>query len=338
MNILLSSAGRRAAFAKLVRHEAARFGGKVFAVDSSPTSAACRVCDDWQRVPHCTDPSYITQLRNLCVSWEIDIVIPLIDTELPVLSSAKPYFRDVGTEIAVSGPATVGLATDKLTFAEFLTSHDLPTPLTVTAEPERIEASLQARALTFPLVMKPRTGSGSVGIQQVGDIESLRFYLPRLPGTLVQQLIRGTEFTVNIYVSREKTCLAAVPHKRLETRGGEVSKCVTVRLPGIEELASQLVAALPDPYGPLCFQLFVDEQGSPQIIELNSRFGGGYPVAHEAGANFIRCLLEERAGVPRHRRIEWKEGVAMLRWDDAVFTTAADIGESAWGPQRSPLG
>ncbi len=329
MNIMLSSAGRRAAFAKLVCHEATRFGGKVFAVDSSPTSAACRVCHDWQRVPHCTDPSYLHCLRELCTKWCIDVLIPLIDTELPILSSAKAYFQAVGTEIAVSGPATVALATDKLAFADFLNSHGLPTPMTVAAEPELIEAALRKSALNFPLVLKPRTGSGSVGVQRVDDVETLRFFLSRLPGALVQQLIHGSEFTVNVYVSRNKTCLAAVPHKRLETRGGEVSKCVTSRLPGLEELARQLVAVLPDPYGPLCFQLFLDEHGNLPIIELNSRFGGGYPVAHEAGANFIRCLLEERTGAPCDRRLDWRHGVAMLRWDDAVFTTASDIGEGS---------
>jgi carbamoyl-phosphate synthase large subunit len=55
-----------------------------------------------------------------------------------------------------------------------------------------------------------------------------------------------------------------------------------------------------------------------QVIELNARFGGGYPVAHQAGANFIRLLIDQVEG-QESSSIEWTDGLAMTRWDDAVF-------------------
>ena len=68
------------------------------------------------------------------------------------------------------------------------------------------------------------------------------------------------------------------------------------------------------------------QHGRIEVIEINARFGGGYPVAHFAGANFIKCLLQEmhHEGLS-DEALNWTPGTVMLRWDDAVFTTAEDI-------------
>src|SRR5690606_8884529 len=131
-------------------------------------------------------------------------------------------------------------------------------------------------------------GSCSAGVQTVNDREELAFYLKRTENPIVQRRAEGREFTINFLVGRNGQCLVAVPHWRIETRGGEVSKSMTVRQWQLIGLAHQLAQALPDAYGPLCFQAFVDDRQRVQMIELNARLGGGYPLAHAAGANFIR--------------------------------------------------
>lgn len=70
----------------------------------------------------------------------------------------------------------------------------------------------------------------------------------------------------------------------------------------------------------MCFQVIDDAQRGPQVIEINARFGGGYPLAHEAGAHFADWLLQEQAGMALQANDDWREGVTMLRYDDAVFT------------------
>ena len=52
---------------------------------------------------------------------------------------------------------------------------------------------------------------------------------------------------------------------------------------------------------------------------VNARFGGGYPLAHHAGARFADWLLDEIDGRPCRAHDGWREGVTMLRYDDAVF-------------------
>ena len=178
----------------------------------------------------------------------------------------------------------------------------------------------------FPLIIKPAEGSSSIGVQEVIDLEELQFFYKRTRDPIVQSKAVGDEYTVNFYVDRNKTCRVAVPHRRLETRAGEVSKCITCHVPELEKFAALLASKLPDAFGPMCYQAFCSDDGRIEVIEINARFGGGYPVAHFAGANFIKCLLQEmhHEGLS-DEALNWTPGTAMLRWDDAVFTTAEDI-------------
>src|SRR3546814_2752125 len=90
-------------------------------------------------------------------------------------------------------------------------------------------------------------------------------------------------------------------------------------MPQLQDLAERIAAALPGPRGALCFQAIVDDNGDASVFEINARFGGGYPLAHRAGAAFGRWLMEERLQLPSSANDDWRNGVTMLRYDAAVF-------------------
>lgn len=322
MNILISSAGRRGALVRLCQTAVQPAGGKVLAVDAGRWSAACRIADGWAQVPRCTEESFVDVVAQFCRRRDVGLLIPTIDTELPILSAHRGRFEGMGVTPVVSGPETIAIGCDKLTTHRFLVQAGLPAVRQF--ENDELRAS---ESLPYPLILKPRYGSASQGVHRVDDPEALQFYLRRTREPIVQELAQGDEYTVNCYVDRAGRLAAAVPHLRVETRGGEVSKCVTVRHDRLIEVAHRLVEALPDVWGPFCFQAFVAGD-LVRIIELNPRFGGGYPICHHAGADFIGLLLEESEGGGRTSRDEltWREGVVMTRWDDAVFTNAADVG------------
>jgi carbamoyl-phosphate synthase large subunit len=110
-------------------------------------------------------------------------------------------------------------------------------------------------------------------------------------------------------------------------RAGEVAKAITVRSAELTELAEKLCAGLPGPYGALNVQVFVDsETGRLAVIELNARFGGGYPLSFAAGADFPLALVQEALGLPRTAALGgWQDGLVMLRYDAAVFVPEAAL-------------
>ena len=172
------------------------------------------------------------------------------------------------------------------------------------------------------MIVKPRFGSASQSVNVAANAEELAYFLKRTPQPIVQELAVGEEFTVNFFVGRDGRCTAAVPHWRIATRGGEVSQAVTVRQRELIGIADRVAASLSGAWGPMCYQAFVSDDGTIRLIEINARFGGGYPLAHAAGVNFIRWLIDDRMGksVPASCT-DWQEGLVMSRWDDAVFWT-----------------
>lgn len=322
INVLVSSAGRRGALVRLIKQTVGPSGGKVLGVDAGVWSSACRLADAWSQVPRCDDERFTGVVLDYCLRHQIHLIIPTIDTELSVYAQHRDVFREHGIGVAVSGPQTVSIAADKELTHRFLVQADLPT---VTRH--MIGSKEVAEDIPLPVIIKPRFGSASDGVEVAHDAEAFWFYLRRTPNPIVQQLAQGSEYTVNFFVDRERRCLSAVPHRRIETRGGEVSKCVTVKHQELMSISDRLARALPNAWGPMCFQAFVDDHNNVRIIELNPRFGGGYPIAHEAGVNFVQFLIDDVLGRPlRERSNDWREGVAMTRWDDAVFTLAKDVG------------
>jgi carbamoyl-phosphate synthase large subunit len=189
-------------------------------------------------------------------------------------------------------------------------------------------------AWEFPLVVKPRFGSAGVGVGVVHDAAELAARAgPGHGDMVVQTLAAGREHTIDVLADRDGRCVCAVPRRRIEVRAGEVSKGVTVRSPRLQDLAARICAALPGAFGTITVQVFVDgdpDEAAPDdadlaVIEINARYGGGFPLALEAGADFPRWQLEELLGLTSTAAPDtWRAGLVMLRYDAAVFVDEAD--------------
>jgi carbamoyl-phosphate synthase large subunit len=314
--LLFSSAGRRHQLLRCFREDAQRLSValRVLAVDADPAmSAACHFADACFAVPRCDHPRFVPTLVEICTRERVALLIPTIDTELAVLSMNTALFAAVGTRVMVSAPKVVALANNKLATATTLIAAGIPTPQTMPLA----DYLRDPTRLRQPVIAKPSAGSASIGIvrpqhhQELAGLNSDSY--------IVQELWRGCEFTVNVFFDRSGQLRCAIPHERLEVRAGEVSKGITRRMPALEDAARKLAQALPGAGGPLCFQAVVTDSGEFAVFEINARFGGGYPLAHRAGARFSQWLLEEACGLPLSANNDWKEGVTMLRYDAAVF-------------------
>ena len=321
-NVLVSSAGRRVALLDCFRAGLKQLGlsGAVFAVDRSPLSAAFHRADVAFVVPDCTSPEFVPAMLDICGRHDVRLVVPTIDPELDVYARHRAEFAAIGTTVAVSDPEAVAIGTDKELTHAWLAEQGLPTVRQVSGA-DALDATTD---WSFPVIVKPRRGSASIGVSVVHDAADLALAV-RDRDVVVQDVAPGIEHTVDVLVDRTQRVVAAVPRRRLEVRGGEVSKGITVRCDDLEALATRVCRELPGAYGALNVQVFVDDTGLMNVIEINPRFGGGFPLAYEAGALFPRWLVEEIAGVPSTAHNEWRAGLVMLRYDDAVFVDASAV-------------
>lgn len=321
--VLISSAGRRVALLRTFRDALADLGlaGEVLAVDMSTLSSAFQLADRAWTVPRCTDEAFIPAMLALCEREGVGLVIPTIDTELATWAVHRERFAEIGTTVAISSPETVAISADKIATHRWLTAEGLPT--VPQASPEAVLANPDS--WPYPLIAKPVAGSCSIGVHLVGDAAELRA-VSRGEPYIVQGVAPGVEYTVSVLVNRSGKVVSAVPRERLEVRNGEVFKGKTVREPALMALASRVAERLPGAYGAMNVQIFHDAQtGELNIIEMNSRFGGGYPLAFQAGARFSRWLIEETLGLPSTATDDWQDGLVMLRYDDAVFVASGEV-------------
>lgn len=325
VNILLSSAGRRVALQRLMRVSLLELSlaGEVMAADMSPMSPAFQAAERSFIVPRCTSPEFIPVMLDICRREEIQLLVPTIDTELPAYAAHRDEFARIGTIVSISSPEVVAIGGNKARTHEWLTRNGFPTVRQATIEQVLAEPS----HWPFPFLVKPAGGSSSIGVSVVRDLVELEA-ATRSGGFIAQTIAKGIEHTIDFLAGRDGLCRCAVPRRRFEVRAGEVSKGMTVRSAVLEKLAGRICSALPGAYGCLNVQVFHDETTDAlNVIEINPRFGGGYPLAWEAGAHFPRWIIEEMLGIPSTASSSgWRDRLVMLRYDDAVFVDAAKAG------------
>lgn len=164
------------------------------------------------------------------------------------------------------------------------------------------------------LFVKPDRGSASAHTFRV-DSESLDAMLPLVPDPIVQERVDAVEVTVDALLDREGRAVHFVPRVRLKTIGGESVEGVTLPDEPIRDWLQEVLAVVADlgGWGPMTIQLFLTSP-APTLIEVNPRFGGGFPLAYRAGALYPQWILEMMAGNELRSRIgEYRKGLFMTR-------------------------
>jgi len=253
----------------------------------------------------------------------VRLLVPLIDTELPVLAERVRDFSAIGVLPLVSSPDTIRISEDKRRTFEFFRRVGVKTPAIL--DPLAI---LQNPGASYPYLVKPCNGSSSVGVTRVNTPEELAFFSKHVANAIVQEFIEGQEYTLDALVDLQGRVRIVVPRLRMETRAGEVSKGMTIRHTAIIEQGWKVVEALPGAVGCITVQCFLTPDGEVFFIEINPRFGGGFPLACRAGADFPRWLIEMALGRdPEIRHDAWEDGLVLLRFDEEIIVRREDIGQ-----------
>lgn len=315
-DVLVCSAGRRVELVRRVRETLAemQITGRVIASDASELNAARHVADAFFETPPAKLASFVPSVQELCERENVLLVIPTNDLTLAAYSRAAQAFADNGTTVAVSSPEAVDIARDKRRTWQFFRQHGIRTVRQ--AEAEAVVAD--PGNWSWPLVVKPATGSSSIGVTVARDWMQLHAAVAQ-PDAIVQELARGHEYTIDMLIDRDGRLVEAVPRQRLEVRAGEVSKARTVRAQPLLDIAAQTAAALPGAFGPMNLQVFWDGVQPPVAIEINARLGGGFPLTHAAGAPFLRWMIESALGRPLTPAPPWEDDLTMLRYDGTIL-------------------
>jgi len=334
VNVLLTCAGRRNYLIQYFK-DALEGEGRVFAVDADPKSPALQEADQALIVPKVDDPNYLEMIFKLCCENKIDLVISLNDLELPFLARAKNGFLKEGIHLVVPSPEVVDICFDKWKTVSFIETCGLDAPWSCLTLEDAFKG-LGKNELRFPVVIKPRWGSASINIERANDEIELRLtyelirsrlkygLLSKISATdnersvLIQEYLNGIEYGLDVVNDLEGKYVTTIVKRKLAMRAGETDKAVTEENSLLQEVGEKLGRKLGH-VGNLDCDVFVTKKGV-YVLEMNPRFGGGYPFSHVAGANLPACLIAWAQG--REENPEWltvKSGVASAKCDRLVI-------------------
>jgi carbamoyl-phosphate synthase large subunit len=317
LNILFTCIGRRVSLLKCFRAAAKqiRINAAFMGTDVSRLSPALQLCDKAFIVKPTQHRDYIKDILKIVSENRIDLLVPTVDLDLKLLAQNKQKFANLGCYVLISSPEVVEICQDKRKTFRFLRENGFDTPLTMS-----VQTAMAAKNLKFPCFLKPWDGYAGRGNAVVNNRRDLKLYSKKVPNCIVQEFIAGTEYTCDVFVDFELKARCVVPRKRIEVRGGEVSKGQVVKNPRIMKRAASVVELLGAGPGVITLQLFLDKKRKIKFIELNPRFGGGVPLSIKAAANFPKWILQQLLGRRTNIRFDgFTDGLIMLRYDGEVW-------------------
>ena len=318
MNVLFCSVGRRAEFLKDVRQSMGN-EGRIVATDITNTAPALYFADTFYLVPPISDPSYIETILDICRKEKIQAISTCIDPEIMLLARHREEFTKIGVLVLAPATETAEICFDKFKMYTYLTECGVPTVQTY-GDIASAEAALAEGIISFPVFVKPRTGSGSVGARKVHDLQALRDAFEMNPGLIAQEYMGDAlDLDADVYVDTVSHETVAVFTKRkLETKIGGASKTVSFK---DEKLVRFLVDALKhfSFNGPIDVDVFC-RNGEYYLSEVNPRFGGAYLHAFGAGVDFIKMIRNNVSGIANEPEfMQYEENIAMLMYDSVVI-------------------
>ena len=304
MNVLLTSVGRRAYMIKYFQ-EALAGNGEVHVCNSDDLTVAFHYADKSVISPLIYDENYIPFLLEYCQKNKIDILISLFDIDLMVLARHKAEFANIGTRVIVSDPELVEICNDKWKTALFLKQNGFNVPQTYLTL-QRTILALDSGELQYPTVVKPRFGCGSIAMSIAEDEMALLYYFRRNTRVIsksylkyesaaederiiYQECLRGQEYGVDIINDLNGNLQNVIIKRKIAMRAGETDIAEIVDVPVIRKECENL-GRLTRHIGNMDVDMFlVDDK--PYILEMNARFGGGYPFSHMAGCNLPKAIV-----------------------------------------------
>lgn len=306
MNILFTSVGRRSYLVEYFK-EALAGEGEIHVMNSSDVSPAFLVADKATVSPLIYDEEYIPFLLKYCENNDIKAIISLFDIDLPILALHKEAFSQIGTTVLVADGELVEKCNDKWKTFLFLKENGFSVPKTY-INIDYVKEEIRNGKLEYPLIVKPRWGMGSISILEAENEDELEVFYKKARRNilktylkyeseedmnacvLIQEKIKGQEHGLDVINDLNGNYISTSVKKKYAMRSGETDCAITVHDEKAEDIGEKLSTLMRHP-GNLDVDVFVDGDNY-YVLEMNARFGGGYPFSHMAGVNLPKAIIK----------------------------------------------
>jgi carbamoyl-phosphate synthase large subunit len=291
---------------------------QLLAADMDPWAAGLYLLPAGARtlVPAGLAPNFASAVLARCVALGVHVLIPTVDAEMRPLARARAEYAAAGIELMLAPERALDLTLDKLALARCCAGH-VRVPRT-----EGFDEALDPASWDYPVVLKPRTGSGSRDISVVASAGELAG-LERSAEFIVQEYLPGDEYSIDVLSDTRGHVIAAVPRVRARVDSGVSVAGRTVHDPELEQLGATVASVTGLTYISNV-QARRDVAGRPALLEVNPRAPGALPLTMASGVNMPRLALDALRGLPVPEHLDFRE-TAMVRFLEERFMDVSDV-------------
>ena len=282
MKILLTNIGRRTYLIDYLFELKKKYKKiKIFVSDSNINAAGM----NWGKniitikTPQTKDEEkYLAKIKKACIQYKINLLIPVSDRDLNILSLHEQFFKKIKTKLIISSNKVIKICNNKLLTHDFCKKNDINTP------------EIKKDKANYSYILKPIYGSGSKDIihkTQVYKkikINNKKFFY--------QKRISGQEYGLDILNDFSGKYVSCCIKKKLLMRSGETDQAEIVFNNELVNLAKKISKKLKH-IGNLDCDVIKSKNKKIFVIDLNPRFGGGYPFTHMYGHNYLKYMFED---------------------------------------------
>jgi carbamoyl-phosphate synthase large subunit len=317
LRVLVTGAGGPAAIAAM-KSLRADPSVELLAADMDPWAAGLYLVPPEARtlIPAGAARGFTDALLVRCLELCVDVVLPTVDAELRPLARERGAFAAHGIGLLLAPAEALDVILDKLVLAEHCAGV-VRVPRT-----ELFGPSTDPASWTYPVIVKPRTGSGSRGIMLVGSAAELAA-LDRSPDLLVQDFLPGEEYSIDVLADAEGHVIASVPRLRARVDSGVSVGGRTVRDAGLSSFGRAVAQATGITYV-ANVQCKRDADGHPALLEVNPRMPGTLGLTIASGVDMPRLALAALRGQSLPASLDFRE-CAVVRFLDERVIDPADV-------------
>ncbi len=318
MNVLITGPGRNYRLVELLRRELNGAGQKLVAVDESKLCPALYAADRAYILPAWPVEEYITSLLKICAKEEIKVILAQGEQDLAAIAQAAQRFREMGVLPLLAGQDAVVNCADPYRRYHFLATRGFACPRAY-ADLELFLRALEHKELDFPVIVTTSSPLGFQAAVKCPSLAELHLLAAVRPDLTIQEVLKGEEYGVDLYVDAiSHQVVAAFAKRRYARLNGVTDKALSVKDERLLELAAALARSL-GVIGPL--NLGICKVGDDYYVEdVKLHFGSSYFAAFDCGVNFCPLIINNIRGIANQVNLNgYAEDIFMLKYDKIMI-------------------
>ena len=321
---MFCSCGRRVQLFKFFK-ESLGDSCKIIATDVQSIAPALYAADEHYLTPRIDAPNYVDTILKIAIDNDVKAITTLIDPEIELLAKNRDLFEEHGIIVLAPSKETAAYCFDKYKMFCYLKKNNIRTVLTYDTL-EHFKEGYNKHEISFPVFIKPRTGSGSVGIHKCSTINELENYFSEGKfDYIIQEFMDCEDCDADVYIDcYSHKPVAAFSKNKLETKIGGASKTISFKDQELFDFIEEICKVL-EFNGPVDMDFWYKD-GQYYLSEVNPRFGGAYLHAYGSGVDFFKLIQNNMEGNVNESIIgKYDDDVLMMMYDSVVIISKDEL-------------